>query len=173
MVGIWERIWTDYKSRKEVLQYHILGAPHHCSWGSLSAESWSDSGGKATVSKDARKALGQALDGTYIVSSSKPVEDNDDDPPCIGAKREYEDIVDGVGGTFVNTAEHKSGSDVEPMVFKVTASGAVLEEAGTTLGKRVGANVTKGLTAEALAHRAEQANNRSETSKPQTPSKFA
>ena len=99
--------------------------------------------------------------------------DNDDDPPCIGAKREYEDIIDGVGGAFVNTAEHMSGSDVEPMVFKVTTSGAVLQEAGTALGKRVGANVAKGRTAEALVRRAEQANNRAETSKPQNPSKFA
>lgn len=173
LVGIWERIWTDHKSRKEVLQYHILGAPHHCSWGSLSAESWSDSGGTASVSRAARKALGQALDGAYIVSSSKPVVDDDDDPPCIGAKREYEDIVDGVGGAFVNTAEHKSGSDVELMVFEVTTSGAVLHDPGTALGKRMGATVAKGLTAEAMVCRAEQANNRAETSKPQTPSKFA
>lgn len=172
LVGIWERIWADYRSRKDVLEYHLLGAPHHCSWGSLSAESWSESGGTASVSSHARKALGQALDGAYIVSSSKPVVD-DDDPPCIGAKREYEDIVDGVGGTFVNTAEHKSDAEAEPMVFEVTASGAVLHEAGTALGKRVDANVAKGLTAAALVRRAEQANDRAETSKPQTPSKFA
>ncbi len=172
LVEIWERIWTDHKSRKHLLTYHLLGTPHHCSWRSLSAESWGDSDGTAEASKDALKALGQALEGAYIVSSSKPVVDDDDDPPCIGAKREYETIADGAEGQFVNTSEHKSDSGVEPMVFEVTTSGAVLQEAGTELGKRTTTSA-KGLSAPALVKRAEEANKRAETSKPQTPSKFA
>ncbi len=172
LVEIWERIWTDYKSRKHLLAYHLLGTPHHCSWRSLSAESWGDSDGEAVASDEALKALGQALDGAYIVASSKPIADDDDDPPCIGAKREYEDIADGANGEFVNTSEHKSGSDVMPMVFEVTTSGAVLQEAGTELGMRA-ADAAKGLSAAALVRRAEEANKRTETSKPQTPSKFA
>ena len=35
MVGIWERIWADHKAKKVVLEYDILGTPHHCSWRSL------------------------------------------------------------------------------------------------------------------------------------------
>lgn len=136
LVGIWERIWTDHKSEKEVLEYHILGAPHHCSWRSLSYESWGDTDGEAEVCKFARKALGQALEGAYIVASSKPVVDDEDDPPCIGAKREYEDILDVLGGTFVNTAEHKLKGDVMPMEFEVTVAGPVLQAAGSTLGKK-------------------------------------
>jgi hypothetical protein len=46
--------------RTWALAYDVLLAPHHCSWHSLSWDSWSDYGEDAEVSSDARNALGQA-----------------------------------------------------------------------------------------------------------------
>lgn len=166
LVGIWERIWTDHKSEKEVLEYHILSAPHHCSWRSLSYESWGDTDGEAEMCKFARKALGQALESAYIVASSKTVVDDEDDPPCIGAKSEYEEILGALGGTFVNTAEHKFKGDVMPMEFEVTDLGPVLQAAGSTLGKKAVMKVAgAGFAYAAVKERVEASNSRNRVEK--------
>ncbi len=134
LVGIWEQVWNDYKDRRSVLQYDILGAPHHCSWRSLSYESWSESDGEAEVCNEARNALGQALSGAFIVASSKPIFDDEDDPPCIGAKREYEAILKGVDGTFLNTALHADDAGPTPMEFVVRTTGPELQDPGSSAG---------------------------------------
>jgi len=122
-VAIWERIWTRNKHQPHVLAYDLALAPHHCSWHSLSYDSWSDLREKAQVSKDARSALGQARKGAYVLSSSNPVEDNDIDPPCIRAKREYLSIVEPLGGTFRCVAD---GTGDAPVEFDVTLGGIAL-----------------------------------------------
>lgn len=128
MVAIWERIWRDWKDQLASIDYHILQSPHHCSWHSLSYDSWGDKGEDAKVSKDARNALGQAKNGAFIIASSKPIKDDKDDPPCIRAKREYEGILRPVKGQFLNTAVHGGKGDPVPMEFDVTATGPVLRE---------------------------------------------
>ena len=107
-VAIWERLWQRHRSCPEYLSYDILLAPHHCSWHSLSYDSWSERGEDAEVCQDARSALSQARDGATIVASSNPIKDDDNDPPCIRAKREYESIVDDVQGAFRCVGEQKS-----------------------------------------------------------------
>lgn len=119
-VGIWERVWDRNKERKHVLEYDVLIAPHHCSWRSLSCDSWSDYGEEAEVSEAARSALGQARSGAEVIASSKKVKDDHDDPPCIRAKREYEAIVEPQKGTFTCIAD-RSGSD--PYEIEVTHAG--------------------------------------------------
>ncbi|MDT8292221.1 metallohydrolase [Roseomonas mucosa] len=133
-VGIWERVWADHKRTPGLLEYNLMQAPHHCSWHSLSWESWGDTNGEAEVSQDARKALGQALADAYIVASSKEISDDDCDPPCYGAKEEYEDILSDKGGTFLNTEAHKHKGEVVPMVFEVTEDGPVLQATDSKLG---------------------------------------
>jgi hypothetical protein len=128
MVAIWERIWQNWKDATASIDYNILQSPHHCSWHSLSHDSWSDKGEDAKVSKDARSALGQAKSGAFIIASSKPIKDDKDDPPCIRAKREYESILSPVKGQFLNTAVHGGKDEPVPMEFDVTASGPVLRE---------------------------------------------
>jgi len=104
-VLIWERMWRRYQYTPEVLAYDLLLAPHHCSWHSLSHDSWSKKGENAKVSQDARNGLGQARSGATIVSSSVTILDDDKDPPCIRAKREYEDILEDVDGWFTCTGD--------------------------------------------------------------------
>ena len=42
-MAIWERLWRKHR-RNDWLQYDLLQSPHHCSWHSLSYDSWSDMG---------------------------------------------------------------------------------------------------------------------------------
>ncbi len=81
---IWEKIWERKKNNLSDIQYDLLLAPHHCSWHSLSHDSWSKDD-NPQVSPDARSALSQARDGAFIVSSSKSIVNDKNDPPCWGA----------------------------------------------------------------------------------------
>lgn len=122
-VVIWEKLWSLYKDKTGNLQYDLLQAPHHCSWHSLSHDSWSKMRDKVEVSADARKALSVARSGAFIVASSKSIKDDDKDPPCIRAKTEYEAILGGVGGKFYCTGEYPNEKSPEPLTFTVTSQG--------------------------------------------------
>jgi hypothetical protein len=117
-VAIWERLWERYSEVPDWLTYDILQAPHHCSWHSLSYDSWSDKGEDAEVCAAARNALSQTRKGAVIVASSKAIEDDDNDPPCIRAEREYKEIAKAAGGSFECVGEKS-----ELLEFEVGAFG--------------------------------------------------
>ena len=105
-VEIWKRLWGKCHVREfGWLEYDILQAPHHCSWGSLSFDGWSEEGENAKVDKDARSALSCCRGGAVIVSSSKKIKDDDDNPPHYRARKEYIDIVDGDDERFYCTED--------------------------------------------------------------------
>src|SRR5690606_16610755 len=136
-VEIWERLWERHEANAEQrLGYDLLLTPHHCSWHSLSHDSWSKKGEDAKVSEDARSALGQPRDGATIVASSKTITDDDSDPPCIRAKREYESILDDVDGDFICVADEGD----EPVEFDVKAGG--LERVKKKVAARSAATVS-------------------------------
>ena len=122
-VVIWEELWTRHLLWPSRLSYDILQAPHHCSWHSLSHDSWSDKGEDAEVSEDARAALSQTRSGATIVASSNPVRDDDNDPPCIRAKQEYERILDDASGVFRCVGERPSEDSPEVMDFVIGGNG--------------------------------------------------
>lgn len=122
-VAIWERLWDRYKDEPEVLAYDVLETPHHCSWRVLSHDSWSDCGEEAEVSQAARSALGQARFGAKIIASSKPISDDDSDPPCTRAKREYESILEPVYGKFLCTGETPFAWAPAPIDIDILAGG--------------------------------------------------
>ncbi|TCF97868.1 metallohydrolase [Paraburkholderia strydomiana] len=123
-VYIWDKkLWPHYKNQPEALEYDLLSTPHHCSWHTLSYESWSGKGEEAKVCEDTRKALSQTRAGAYIVASSNKIVDDKNDPPCIRAEREYKSIAKDAGGTFLNTAIHPSVENPEPMTFEVYVGG--------------------------------------------------
>lgn len=130
-VAIWERLWEKHKDT-DWLDYDILQTPHHCSWHSLSYESWSEAGKDAEVSEDARNALSQARKGAVIVASCKLIDANDSDPPCIGAKQEYEAIAHSINGSFKCTGEHPTKASPEKMEFEITRYGARLKSAAAS-----------------------------------------
>lgn len=124
-VAIWEKLWGRHKSDSSLLEYNLLSTPHHCSWRSLSWDSWSGLGRKAKVSPDARKALGQALPGAMIVASSKPITDDDSDPPCVRAEEEYQSIVSAaeVNGEFWNTGIYPTEENPDLLRLEVFEGG--------------------------------------------------
>ena len=144
-VAIWERLWAKHKWTPDVLAYDILIAPHHCSWHSLSWDSWSKKREEAKVSPDARSALGQARPGAIVIASSCPIKDDDNDPPCIRAKREYVAMVKPVGGEFRCVSD---GSGDEPLVIETNWAGPKLKRASLIAA---GLYAT-GVGSEALAH---------------------
>lgn len=121
-VYIWEKMWGRKKSKKPDIQFDLLLTPHHCSWHTLSHDSWSDSE-DPQVSPDAKSALSQARDGAFIVSSSKPIKNDKNDPPCWGAKVEYQSIVNPVDGEFICTGEYPNDEVPEPLTFIISKEG--------------------------------------------------
>ena len=126
-VVIWEKLWQRHSGSPQILSYDILLSPHHCSWHSLSYDSWSELGDKAEVSADARDALAQARSGAVIVASSKPIKDDDNDPPCIRAKKEYAKIIDDAKGDFQCVGENPSEDSPDVMEFEIGSSGPTLK----------------------------------------------
>jgi hypothetical protein len=137
-VGVWERIWEHNKIQSARLVYDVLVAPHHCSWRSLSYDSWSELGEKAKVSASARKALGQARSGALIVASSKVVTDNDSDPPCVRAKREYESILSPQKGEFRCVAD---GSGDAPLEIEIVSAGPKIKRAAFAASLAAGTGI--------------------------------
>lgn len=119
-VGVWRRLWARHgPNAPERLEYDILLSPHHCSWHSLSEDSWSDPSSERRVDTNARNSLSQTRFGAVIVASSKEILDDNSDPPCIGAKDEYVDIVDGNTNRFFCTGD--TPDDV--LEFEIGSSG--------------------------------------------------
>jgi len=127
-VANWERVWARNRGEPDRLSYDILLAPHHCSWHSLSHDSWSDLRERAEVSADARHALSQARASATIVASSNEILDDDVDPPCIRAKREYESILSSKKGAFLCTSEECT-DDV--LLFTINGAGPRRGSGGT------------------------------------------
>ncbi len=132
-VVVWESLNDRHANRMEWLSYDLMLAPHHCSWHSLSHDSWSKCD-NPKASEAAKSALGQANSGAVIVSSSNPIKDDKSDPPCFGAKQEYKKILTPKNGQFYCTGEHPTESKPEPLEFNLTALG-VQKAARTAKGK--------------------------------------
>lgn len=117
-VAIWRELWRKHKDNLDCLRYDILLTPHHCSWHSLSEDSWKDSK-NPQVDEDAKSALSQAERYATLVASSNAIKDDDNDPPCWGAKKEYEAIAANVSGEFVSTGT----KDQEVIEILLTSGG--------------------------------------------------
>lgn len=143
-VAIWEKMWAKHCADPSVLEFDVLISPHHCSWHSLSHDSWSKKGEKSVVSADARSALSQALAGARIIASSNTIVDDANDPPCIRAKREYAEIITApeIDGEFRCIADEPGDG---PFKMEVTKNGprpkrieaAALAGSGAVLGTEV------------------------------------
>ncbi len=122
-VAIWKRLWERHgDENSDWLSYDALQTPHHCSWRSLSFDRWSKLGEDVEVDPDARNALSQTREGAVIVSSSKPIKKDEDNPPHERAKREYVDILDGNDDDFYCTDEFWD-DEKQSLEFEIKATG--------------------------------------------------
>lgn len=121
---VWETLWEENKNSKENLKYDILVAPHHCSWHSLSYDSQSNDD-DPKVCQNAKSALSQKKTGAFIVSQSKPIKNEDADPPSKAAKDEYLTIVS--KSQFICTNDYPNEKEPEPIEFELTGGGPQLK----------------------------------------------
>jgi hypothetical protein len=140
-VAIWERLWNKHLRQPAVLAYDLLQTPHHCSWHSLSYDSWSELHERAEISRAARGALSQIRKGGIIVSSSEAIYNDDNDPPCYGAMREYQRIAAAATGSFFCTGEYPSANEPLPLEFTVTQAG--IELSGVATRSRPGGSAVR------------------------------
>lgn len=130
-VCCWEALVDrlEEKGNKELLNYNVLQAPHHCSWHSLSHDSLSQKGEHAKVSPKAMSALNKARNQAYIISSSKSIKDDSNDPPAYRAMKEYKNITDKVDGSFKCVDDNKVNGENKPLRLKLTDEGLSVSSA--------------------------------------------
>jgi hypothetical protein len=148
-VAIWERLWEKHKKSPSVMVYDMMQTPHHCSWHTLSYDSWSETRYQGKVSPTAKAALSQIRHSGTIVSSSCTIKDDDNDPPCYGAKLEYQKIVNGAEGKFYCTGDMPA-----PLEFIIAKEG--WEELGAKKLTGAPAILTSGMI-DAMGARAAEA----------------
>lgn len=138
-VAIWERLWEKYSDNPHSLKYDILLCPHHCSWHSLSHDK-EKSVSSPKVSEDAVKALAQINRFGFIISSSKQIKQDQDNPPSYRAQIVYNKITDDVSGRFICTAEHPNTNNPHPIMINLTKYGPQYEGISSQTSTKLAAN---------------------------------
>lgn len=134
---VWERIGEqNLEDRPNRIAWHLLVPPHHTSRYVLGRKSEE---GKFEFSDDAIVALSQMRGHGWVVSSSKAIKNNDDDPPSWSAKQKYLNIladggsIDSAKDRFLCTGEYDDGKPGN-VVFHLTAGGPALDRGGPRRG---------------------------------------
>ncbi|MBO4232694.1 MAG: hypothetical protein J5862_05610 [Bacteroidales bacterium] len=107
---VWENIMAMTKN-DDYLKWDLLEAPHHCSY-TFFAEKREDEPKQASID-----FLGNRESGAFVVSSSKVIKQNDDNPPCQKAKNRYVKKV-GDGNFFCTSGTSEDEADT-PLVFDI------------------------------------------------------
>uniref|UniRef100_A0A372IJS2 Uncharacterized protein n=1 Tax=Paracidobacterium acidisoli TaxID=2303751 RepID=A0A372IJS2_9BACT len=115
---------TRSKNREERLESDIVKIPHHSSYLSLGPDKGTT---KTKPTEDIayfyeKKLLWRAT----LISTSKPIPTNDDDPqpPHRQAANYYREQADAQGGTYIVTMENPKASSPETLVIEITGSKA-------------------------------------------------
>lgn len=115
---IWQHI-IDNNKDDEKLKWNIFLAPHHCSW-----TFFNEPDNKEEVKPSAETIMKKQV-GTmsYVIASSKEIKDDDDNPPCYEAKKEYKKRLSNADN-FLNTATNDIKNKIpQPIVFKIDKHG--------------------------------------------------
>lgn len=118
---------TKYHNNESRLEWDIFNTPHHCSYRSLAPEKGES---KTTPVPEVKWLLEeQSQQGAVIVSTSKPIpnNDNDDQPPHRQAANYYKDAVAKVDGEFLVTMEHPNSTSPEPLAIEIDGRGATVK----------------------------------------------
>lgn len=120
---IWQHILEIIQTRKIKVEYFL--APHHCSWSFFN-----DSDNKEEIKPSAEAILDKQIgNSAHVIASSNEIKDDNNNPPCYEAKEQYIKKLKSGSSHFLNTATHsKLGNIPQPIVFKITANGKLLEK---------------------------------------------
>lgn len=107
-------------SNDDYLKWDLMEAPHHCSY-KFFADDREDDPNLASLD-----FLDKSEDGAFVVSSSKIVKKNSDNPPCQKAKNRYTDRVG--ESNFFCTSGEKDDDTEAPIVFDIEDGEVALHE---------------------------------------------
>ncbi len=128
---VWEKI-MKYNRSDKTLSWNILEAPHHCSY-TFFADSRDDEPSQSSLD-----FLDKMEGNGFIVSSSKTIKKNSDNPPCQKAKNRYVEKLK-EEGHFLCTEE----DDVQrPVVFEIRKDGVHLVKDSNTKKDKEEPNAT-------------------------------
>lgn len=110
--------WKEVIELNPDMTFDLLLAPHHCSWHAVSSED-SHTG---KVDNVIEEFLQKSKNGAYVVSSSKLIKRDNDNPPSYRAKNVY---VNNLNHTdrFKCTSEYPDAENPKPLTFKITGQG--------------------------------------------------
>ena len=119
---VWERLNREYNAAD--LSWHLLLAPHHCSRTPYSYKQESEDYDNADGAWD---ALSHLEGKGFIVASSKPIKDDEDNPPHYHARNSYIELLNGVhtngNSRFFNPETHGQKGSAKPVVFELSDKG--------------------------------------------------
>lgn len=124
---VWARLHDDYEHQD--LEWHLCTAPHHCSMTPFAAkENVQDKDADYVDNEKAINALSHSLGHAFVVSSSKQIKRNDDNPPHYKAKLRWVKILktsdtdDKSDERFFCTSTHDNGNEA-PVIFILDSRG--------------------------------------------------
>lgn len=119
---------TRAKKRDQRLEWDVLKLPHHCSYKSIGPKKGKDK--TEPVEETQWLYEDQGLKGAIVVSPSKPIPTNDDDPqpPHRQAAKCHEDHTAARNGKFRVTMKHPTESAPKPLVIEIDATKARVVE---------------------------------------------
>lgn len=122
--------WKEVIKYNPDLEFDILLAPHHCSWHSVSTEDTKE----GTADEEIEAFLEKSKNKAFVISSSKKVKRNDDNPPSYRAKNVYiKHLQD--DERFICTAEYPDEDNPKPLVMKITSQGVSIKPSQSTVVK--------------------------------------
>jgi hypothetical protein len=126
---IWHKIVNITRLHKngERLKWDVYKLPHHCSYLTLSTEK-----GRFETKPipNVQWLLDQGKSRAIVVSTSKPIDDvEDDQPPHFQAKNCYKTALKLKQGKFMVTMEHPNRVSPSRLIINVTPAGASLATA--------------------------------------------
>lgn len=104
----------------DYLKWDLMEAPHHCSYKFFADDR------ETAPNQASLDFLNKSEDGAFVVSSSKVVKKNSDNPPCHKAKNRYTDRVG--ESNFFCTSGEKDYDTETPIVFDIEDGEVALHE---------------------------------------------
>ena len=103
-------------NNKDRLKYDVLVTPHHCSWGFFNDRPYAKN---KTPKESAKELIGYGNSGSYVIANSKPIVNNEDNPPHHPARTEYMDAMN-TSANFKCTGETPKESEPKPIEFGIS-----------------------------------------------------
>lgn len=110
--------WKEVIELNPDMTFDLLLAPHHCSWYAISTEDPHTGKADAII----EEFLEKSKENSYVVSSSKAIKRNNDNPPSYRAKNVYINHLKDAD-RFKCTAEYPDVDNPKPLTFKITGQG--------------------------------------------------